>query len=287
MNETKVAMSQKDSVIIYLIGFFVMLAGSVIVTSLLSADTNLYIYICYLFPQIGYIGGVLVYTKYKNIDFNLNIKENVQKNNFKYLIAIFCGAGIFFSALLLNYFLQIFYDIINLDVSVTVPSLNNVWDYLFSLILICILPPIGEELVFRKTMGDGFNKLGTLNTMLICGILFSLSHLNPVQTVYQFILGCILALIYLKTKDIVIPIIIHVINNLLALFLSSLTDPEIWNSLSVLLVCFIAGIIVAGTTLYFILRDTGKNTKKQEKLSSYAIILLVAMLILWLICAFL
>jgi len=123
--------------------------------------------------------------------------------------------------------------------------------------------------------------------MLLCGALFSLSHLNLAQTVYQFILGCILALIYLKTKDIVITIIIHMVNNILAFFLSSLTNAEIWINANVLLICFIAGIIVGGVSLYFILRGTGKNEKKQEKLSSYSIILLVAMLILWLVCLFL
>lgn len=286
MNEEKLLMSQKDSVIIYLIGFAVMLIGSLIITTLMQSDTNFYIYLCFLLPQLGYIGGIIAYTKYAKIDFSLNLKENAKNNKVKYLIAVLCGAGIFFSALLLNYFLEKLYTVLNLEVSVTVPKLNTVWDYVLSVILICIVPPIGEELMFRKTMIDGFGKLGIVIAVLLSGALFSLSHLNIAQTVYQFILGCILALIYIKTKDIIITIIIHLVNNFLAFFLSALTDATIWGNINVLLICFGVGLLVTISCVYFILSNSRKNTKKQENISIYTIILLVAMLILWLIIAF-
>ncbi|HKL73989.1 MAG TPA: type II CAAX endopeptidase family protein [Clostridia bacterium] len=273
-------LTQKSSVIIYALGFIIMLVASIIATTVIPNDTNFYIYICYIIPQLAYLTAIISYTRYAKLDFKLNIKENVHKNNLKYLIAILVGGGIFFSALLPNYFLVKLYAILDFDMQVAVPALNGNIDYLLSLITICILPPICEELMFRKALVDGFSLLGTISAILLSALLFSLSHLNPVQTIYQFILGVILALIYIKTKDILITIIIHVVNNLLAFFLGALTSAVIWEQMKVLLLCIFIGLPVAVLGLLLILKGGTVNTKKQEKLHPFTIILLAIMLLL-------
>jgi membrane protease YdiL (CAAX protease family) len=279
-------LTQKDSVIIYIIGFFIMLLGSLVLTTIVDSTTNLYTYLAFIIPQIGYIVAIFAYTHNKDIEFSFNFKENFKINKYKYILAVFFGAGIFFAALLLNTYLEKLYDLLKITSSVTIPTFNTGWDYVLSFIFICLLPPIGEELMFRKNMGDGFSKLGTINAVLLCGALFSLSHLNIVQTIYQFILGCLLAIIYLKTKDIVITIIIHLTNNVLALFLSVLITPTVWENIYVIYICFVVGILIASASLYFIFKDTAKIIKKQEKLSYYTILLIITMIVLWLICAF-
>jgi hypothetical protein len=167
-----------------------------------------------------------------------------------------------------------------------VPSLLLPQDYVFSFILICLLPPICEELLFRKTLIDGFSRLGVLPAVLISAAIFSLSHLNPVQTIYQFILGIILALIYIKTKDILITIIVHIVNNCLAFFLSALTNPEIWMQARLLVLCFLIALPVTIFCLYLILKGGKVNTKKEEKINIYTIMIISIMGVLWLIYAF-
>lgn len=283
----KQALNQKNSVIIYALGFVIMLVASVIIATLFKEkENNAYIYVSYLVPQAAYLIAIFSYTHYANVDFSLNLKENVSKNKLKYLYAVILGVGLFFTALLLNYFLTKLYVLLDFDMVVTVPELNSWIDYLLSFLLICILPPICEELMFRKTLSDGFTGLGTVLAALLSALIFSLSHLNPVQTVYQFLLGFILALIYLKTKDILITIITHAVNNILAFFLSALTNPLLWEQLNVLILCFLIGLPVAFASFCLILKGSKVNTKRQEKPQLFTIILIAIMLALWLLTAF-
>lgn len=280
------ALQQKDAVYIYLIGFAMLLLGSIVLQILIPEKENLYIYFCYLIPQLGYIGGTFIYAKHFKVSLNFNIKENFVRNKYKYPLALLCGAGLFFSALLLNFLLQIVYKKFSIEAIVTVPALNTPMDYVYCLITICLIPPIAEELVFRKCLGDGFEDIGYIRASFLCGLIFALSHLNVAQTVYQFLLGSLLTFIYLKTKDIFITIIIHTVNNLLAFFLSALTSEALWTKTSVLLICFCAGIIISALSLFFILKNTGKYKEKNKKLGLHGIIMTVCLIIIWLAFAF-
>lgn len=281
----KKQITQKDSVITFSLAFLSMMILGFCATTLVPKGNNLNIYISYLIPQVSYLLAIIFYSRYAKFDFKLNIKQNAKKHSVKYIIALFLGAGLFFSALLLNYLLQKLYVVLDFDIQITVPSLNTPIDYLFSFILICIIPPVCEELMFRKTLSDGFSTLGAINAALLSGAIFSLSHLNPAQTIYQFILGFILALIYIRTKDILITIIVHIVNNLLAFFLTALTNPQIWIQFRVLLLCFLIALPITVLGLYLILKGGKVNNKKEEKIGTLTIGVLATLGVLWLIIA--
>ena len=92
---------------------------------------------------------------------------------------------------------------------------------IYSMIAIaCILPAFTEEIVFRGTVAQSLagskNKLASL---AVVGALFSLFHMNPAQTVHQFVLGAFMALLVFRSGSIWTSVIVHLFNNLTAVIL--------------------------------------------------------------------
>ena len=76
-----------------------------------------------------------------------------------------------------------------------------------------IVAPIVEELLFRKWFIDHTYKYGQGISVLAAALCFGLFHANVYQFLYAFLIGFILSTIYIKTKKIIYPIIIHMIFN--------------------------------------------------------------------------
>ena len=86
---------------------------------------------------------------------------------------------------------------------------------LFSFLLMVILAPFFEELIFRGIMLDGLLKnYSPEKSILISSILFGLVHLNPWQFVTGFFMGIFVGWIYYKTKSVMLAIILHASVNL-------------------------------------------------------------------------
>lgn len=82
---------------------------------------------------------------------------------------------------------------------------------------ICILAPIYEELLFRGILLRRFTlRWSPQKSIIISSIIFGIIHLNPINMVFAFALGCVLGYAYLKTKNIFIPMILHSFGNFLA-----------------------------------------------------------------------
>lgn len=82
---------------------------------------------------------------------------------------------------------------------------------------VCILAPLSEELFFRGILLRRFMiKWSPQKSIIVSSILFGIIHFSPVTVVFAFLLGCILGYTYLKTKSIVVPMLIHSFSNFLA-----------------------------------------------------------------------
>lgn len=77
-----------------------------------------------------------------------------------------------------------------------------------------ILAPIGEELLFRKLLGDRLRRWGDQVAILISATFFALFHGNFFQFFYAFLLGLILGYLYTRTGKIRYSIGLHAIVNL-------------------------------------------------------------------------
>lgn len=87
-------------------------------------------------------------------------------------------------------------------------------------ISIGLLGPIIEEFIFRESI-LGYMLRGGVNKWVAIGIsslVFGLVHLNPAQVPFAAAMGVILGIIYYKTGNIVIPCILHILNNSVAVW---------------------------------------------------------------------
>ncbi len=91
-----------------------------------------------------------------------------------------------------------------------------------NLLIIVIAAPIMEELLFRKFLIDRTAHYGEGVSILLSGLMFGLFHGNLAQFMYAFVLGACFGFIYIKTRNIIYPIILHMITNFLGGFVSSI-----------------------------------------------------------------
>ena len=119
---------------------------------------------------------------------------------------------------------------------------------------IALLSPILEELMFRGAITrELLRKFRPGMAIVISGLLFGLIHFNPVQSVFGFLAGMLLAWLYWRTRSVVPCIVVHVLNNSLSVW-TLLVYPdvdsldEIWGPhaeaicLAVAAVAFAAGM---------------------------------------------
>lgn len=96
--------------------------------------------------------------------------------------------------------------------------INDMQPWLILLVVV-IVGPVMEELVFRKMLLDRIAGYGQVTSMLISGLIFGIAHANFYQFFYAFALGSIFAWVYLRTGNIFHTIGLHMIINFCGSFL--------------------------------------------------------------------
>jgi uncharacterized protein len=88
------------------------------------------------------------------------------------------------------------------------------WSWPMGLAVIGLLPGISEELWFRGFFGRGLvGRHGVAAGVLMSSFLFGAMHLEPRQAAYAMFLGVFLHLSYLASRSLVVPMMLHVLNN--------------------------------------------------------------------------
>ncbi len=108
----------------------------------------------------------------------------------------------------------------------------NMTDNIFCILLLTIIGPLTEELVFREGIMRHFieKKAHSLLAAAINAALFAVVHGNMAQAVPAFIFGFIFSLYFLRTGDIRLCLVLHIINNSLAIIL--LKNPQLEQEMS-------------------------------------------------------
>jgi len=95
---------------------------------------------------------------------------------------------------------------------------------LFSVVVVA---PITEEFIFRGVLLHRWGtKWGVGAAIFLTSVLFGLLHANLIGL---FVFGVVMALLYLSTRSLIVPIVAHAINNAIASgfeLLTALTAPE-------------------------------------------------------------
>lgn len=117
----------------------------------------------------------------------------------------------------------------------SVNTLLGETNVLLSIVIVGIIGPIAEEIMFRKLFIDRLTPYGELVAILIPSLVFGLFHGNLYQFFYAFFLGAVFSFIYLRTGKIIYSTVLHIFINLfcgvLPSYIMSLFDYEEFSEL--------------------------------------------------------
>ena len=131
--------------------------------------------------------------------------------------------------------------------------------YIWSLLSISIVGPIVEEILFRLLIFNSLERV-TKNpwfAIIVSGVAFGVWHMIFVQSVYTAIMGCIMGLIYYKTRNIFVTMFIHIFNNTIGNLPAALNTDLINNAITAISYIMIIPAIVLLVVLW--------NTKPEKK----------------------
>jgi len=95
-----------------------------------------------------------------------------------------------------------------------VPLPENPWYLAFTVISIAIIGPIAEEFAFRGVLLKRMMAKTSMWTgIIISSVLFGILHADIIGAA---IFGVIASLLYIKTKNLLVPILLHIFNNSIA-----------------------------------------------------------------------
>lgn len=134
-----------------------------------------------------------------------------------YFLEIFAQNSSFFNSV------KTFFDTLNQMVEKTYGNLlsaSNILELLLVILVVSIVPAISEEAMFRGFVQRSFElKLKPYLAIFLTALFFSAYHFNPYGLIPLFILGAYFGFAAYKSKSLVIPMIMHFLNNFSAVIL--------------------------------------------------------------------
>lgn len=223
-------------------GAFALIGGMIVATSLVSLLNVISIFIFNVNLQYtdfylvianaaGFLGAIFAFDYFiarpqtgKNLNFNFS-----PTNAGTYLLIFPMMLGMMFIA-----------EFITGQIPITGPFFGKYYEFFSRLmeqmtndkatmiVLAVIMAPIFEEIVFRGIIQKGLiNKgMNPATAIIISSVVFGLVHGNPWQFVGAVLLGCVLGLVYHKTKSLLLPVLLHAFNNLCSSILIFYGDTE-------------------------------------------------------------
>lgn len=97
-------------------------------------------------------------------------------------------------------------------------KMDNLGDLMINLLIIGIIPGIGEEMLFRGIIQKeltSFNRKPHLS-IFITAILFALFHFQVTGLASKFLIGMVLGYAYHYSGSLILPMILHALNNSIA-----------------------------------------------------------------------
>ncbi|MBS0009793.1 MAG: CPBP family intramembrane metalloprotease, partial [Bacteroidales bacterium] len=111
-------------------------------------------------------------------------------------------------------------------------SAGNVGGLLINLLVIAVIPAVGEEFLYRGVLQNIFARWlrSGIFAVILTALIFSATHLQFYGFVPRFILGLGFGYIYLWSRNIWLPVLAHLTNNAIPVVLSYFMTWENINS---------------------------------------------------------
>lgn len=215
---------------------------------------NNWINIFYYFSFIAFPLGILILLKG---NFNEVKKLFILEKKDKIVpVVFFSFTGFFFFLTFYNMIFYVLYISVNIPIELT----QIKYSFLFVLSSIFLFP-IFEELFFRRLLAHHFfEKYGFKKAVFYSAFLFMIAHLlNEGGLLDLFLFGSIFAYIYLKTRNIYLVVVLHMLNNFFYVLFSGTITPliiffEDYKHLKYFWIFYVFGFLTLGWVIYYSFR---------------------------------
>jgi len=233
MSETKTAF-----MIVFLSIISAFLTGGIITwfgVGYAESYQKIITFISFIVGQSLMVVPLIVFIKFKNLSLFHSIRFKFLKYSTIKSIILF-STGLIILSDEVDRVIQVFFPTPEyvLDLNYLLKP-DSFFGAILLFIAVVILAPLGEEIIFRGFLQQILEKhwKDITQAILFTALIFSLIHMNPYWFVQIYFLGVILGFLAWKTKSIIAPLILHSLNNSMALLLSSLELQQnnlyIWN----------------------------------------------------------
>lgn len=245
------------------------------------AQTEVYKYCTYLLYQLVYIGVVCAFMKiYKTSPTGFGWRKTGPKY---LLLALPLAFGLLFSLNWANGLFVQFLELLGYQLPnaqypeltereyaliYQLPSLAG-GGFVGVLIVVALLPAILEETLLRGVVLDGIKDIGTVAACLLGGLVFSLFHQNPPQTVYQFICGAVFTLFAIRADSLIPAVIVHFLNNAIIVFDYKFDFLSKVSAGGAIALYVVSAVCLVASLVYLIFFDKRTNRKKEGAIKPF------------------
>ncbi len=129
-------------------------------------------------------------------------------------------------------------------------------------ILQTVFPAILEEMTFRGVILKNLLPYGKGGAIIISSILFGATHITPPQAIFATGFGILLGICYENTRSLIVPMIIHFINNSIAVLMMYSNGIRSMKWLITPLSLIILAIMACGIAFIIVYSICGVSKKK-------------------------
>lgn len=240
------------------------------------AGMTIYGWVSYVIMPVAVIGVVAIFSSFRKFDAFAVAKFKPFTNYIRWLLLLpICVATIITFYPLAMLFMKLLEVIGYPVISIINVDFSNAGVFILATVLMAVLPAIAEETLCRGILFGGLSTKGMAFGVFISALLFSLMHQNPLQTVHQFGLGIVLAVVFALSGSIVPCIVLHFLNNFITLLLTAYI-PQVdefiyslgsWNYLTGFF-----SVIIGAFLLTVLLYAYHKAGKKQFNKPSFRVV---------------
>ncbi len=240
------------------------------------ASSNVVIWLNAFLTELVYLLVFIIYSKFKKVDLksasNLDKQFTAKKSVSLSFTTILLALVVFFASL---NFINLISDLLSRGLSKprgTVP-ISNFFEFVMTTITFAVLPAVCEELLFRGLIFNGLkDKFNVSLSVIFSALIFALIHFSIFQTVYQFLIGIVLALLVHFTGSILFSMLFHFVNNFTIVLISYITkggrsifEFATFGGLEIFLsILFFELGILAVIGIFYMIKRISRNTSNDE-----------------------
>lgn len=222
-------LNSKDSGMIYIFSYIMMLIAQLVILGTNGLDNKVsdtLIWTILIANQAVFFFMTLVYFGFKRVNPFMTAGFTRPLNAKQILMLPVITILLLLSSAPIATLFSVLLEKLGYTLNDSMPDFTSVKAKILAIVVIGMLPAIGEEFLFRNAILRGMKKKGYLLSAILTSVLFSLMHGNVYQLIHQFFVGMALAFVMQTTGNLLAPMIIHATNNLIAVGIAFIPQTE-------------------------------------------------------------